>query len=109
MPRGDSLGEFEQLVLLALLRLGDDAYGLGVQRELKARAGRVASIGAIYTTLDRLEAKRLVRSETGESTAERGGRAKRIFHVTAAGRSALSDSMAAMRSMAAGLRGLGPA
>lgn len=109
MPRGDTLGEFEQLVLLALLRLGDNAYGLGVQRELAARAGRQASIGAIYTTLDRLEVKGLVRSATGDSSAERGGRAKRIFQVTGAGRQALADSMAATRSLAEGLKGFEPA
>jgi PadR family transcriptional regulator, regulatory protein PadR len=103
--RGEFLGDFEQLVLLALLRLGDDAYGLSVQSELKARAGRAASIGAIYTTLDRLEEKALVKSALGESTPERGGRAKRIFTVTATGRAALRQSIGATRSMADGLKG----
>ena len=106
MPRGEFLGDFEQLILLAILRLGDDAYGLRVQSELAKRAGRTASIGAIYTTLERLEEKELVRSAVGESTPERGGRAKRIFTVSGAGRAALSQSIGATRSMSAGLKGL---
>jgi PadR family transcriptional regulator, regulatory protein PadR len=105
MPRGDFLVDFEQLVLLALLRLAGNAYGLAVQGELTGRAGRTASIGAIYTTLDRLESKGLVESATGESTPERGGRAKRIFKVTAAGRASLRQSIGATRSMASGLKG----
>src|SRR6266851_4539058 len=62
MAKGDFLGEFEQIILLAVLRLADDAYGMEVRREIEARAGRDASIGAVYATLDRLEAKGLVRS-----------------------------------------------
>lgn len=105
MPRGEFLGDFEQLILLAILRLDGDAYGLRVQSELTKRAGRTASIGAIYTTLERLEEKGLVRSTVGESTPERGGRAKRIFTVTGAGRASLSQSIGATRSMTAGLKG----
>ncbi|MCC6536943.1 MAG: helix-turn-helix transcriptional regulator [Bryobacterales bacterium] len=107
MSRGEFLGDFEQLILLAVWRLGREAYGLGIQQELAARAGREASIGAIYTTLDRLEQKELVRSELGESTAERGGRAKRIFTVTPGGKAALRQSIGATRAMADGLKGLG--
>ena len=105
MARGEFLGDFEQLIMLAVLRLGDDAYGLRVQGELTKRAGRTASIGAIYTTLDRLEEKALVSSAVGESTPERGGRAKRIFTVTGTGRAALRQSIGATRSMTAGIKG----
>ena len=67
MAKGEFLGEFEQLVLIALLRLGDEAYGMAVRREIEARAGRDVSIGAVYATLDRLESKGLVRSRLGEA------------------------------------------
>ena len=82
MADGSPLGEFEQIVLLAVLHTGDDAYGVPVWREIEARTGRVVSLPAVYKTLDRLEAKGLVRSGVGEPTAERGGRAKRVYTVT---------------------------
>ena len=75
MSKGDHLGEFELLVLSALLRLGDDAYGVAIRAEIEERAGRNASIGAVYATLERLEKKGLIRSRMGEATPERGGRA----------------------------------
>lgn len=100
------LGEFEQLVLLALVRLGDDAYGMTVQLELARRAGRNASLGTVYTTLARLEQKGLVATRVGEPTAERGGRRKRHFTVLPAGHRALKISLAAVHRMAAGLRAL---
>ena len=103
MSRGEYLGEFEQLVLLALVRLGDDGYGLAVRRELGERAGREVAIGAVYATLDRLEQKGLVSSKLGEPTAERGGRAKRIFHLTGEGARALQRSQQAMGRMLEGL------
>jgi PadR family transcriptional regulator, regulatory protein PadR len=105
MARGDLLGSLEHLVLLALVRLGDNAYGMTVRREIEARTGRDLSIGAIYATLERLEAKGYIRSDIGEPTAERGGRAKRIFRLEAKGEKALDASQQALRSMTAGIAG----
>lgn len=104
MPRGDLLGSLEYLVLLALVRLGPDAYGMTVRREIENRTGRSLSIGAIYSTLERLEAKGYVSSSTGEPTPERGGRAKRHFQIEADGERALSTSSEAIRKMTAGLK-----
>src|SRR3990170_2205228 len=83
------LGTLEQIVLLATMRLGDDAYGMTIRDEIKKRTGRAVSFGAVYVTLQRLEDKGLVFSWVGEPTAERGGRAKRFFQVTANGRQAV--------------------
>lgn len=80
-----TLGEFEQVVLLAVLRLGEDAYGVTIRREIQQRTGRDPSPGALYTTLDRLEEKGLLRSRLGDPTPQRGGRAKRFFKLTARG------------------------
>ncbi|MEZ5283818.1 MAG: PadR family transcriptional regulator [Vicinamibacterales bacterium] len=99
----DYLGEFEHLVLLALLRLGDDAYGVTVRQEISHRTGRDVSVGAIYATLSRLEAKGFVRSRLGAPTAERGGRAKRHFRVTARGIAVVERTHHALRRMAEGL------
>lgn len=99
----DSLGEFEQIVLLALVRLGEDAYGAAVRREIAERTGRDVSTGAVYATLDRLEAKGLVRSALGEPTAERGGRAKRNFEITGEGSRSLRRSQQAFARMLEGL------
>ena len=98
------LGSLEHIVLLAVARLGDDAYGMRIRREIEARTGRDLSIGAVYTTLERLEKKGFVSSFTGEPTAERGGRAKRHFSLEAGGERALTASQAALRSMSMGLR-----
>lgn len=103
MPKGDSLGEFEQLVLLAILRLGDGAYGMQVRREIAARTGRDVSIGAVYATMDRLTEKGFVRSCWSEPTPERGGRAKRTFTLTADGTRALSRACADFQKMLNGL------
>jgi PadR family transcriptional regulator, regulatory protein PadR len=103
MPRGDLLGSLEYIVLLALVRLGPDAYGMTVRREIEARVGRDLSIGAVYATLDRLENKGYVSSTVGEPTAARGGRGKRHFRVEAAGQRALKASDEAIRSLSAGL------
>jgi len=81
-----NLGEFEFFVLSASMRLGDEAYGASVGREIEAATGRPCSIGALYTTLERLERKGLVQTRMGESTPQRGGRPKRMIRVTAAGR-----------------------
>lgn len=105
MSRG-SLGDFEQLLLLAILRCGDDAYGITVRDEIENRAGRSASLGAIYTALDRLEQKRLVSSWTGGATPERGGRAKRFYRLEAAGQAALRQSLRATKRMTAGIEQL---
>ena len=104
MPRGDLLGSLEHIVLLALVRLEANAYGMTIRREIEARTGRNISIGAVYATLERLEAKRYVRSSLGEPTAERGGRAKRLFRIEAEGGRALRSSQDAIRRMAFGLR-----
>ena len=95
------LGEFEQLVLLALLRLGQNAYGMRIRREIEERANRRASLGAVYTTLDRLEAKGFVSSWVGEPTPERGGRAKKFFKIEAPGQAVLRQSVRASVSMTA--------
>jgi DNA-binding PadR family transcriptional regulator len=79
------LGEFELILLLTILRLGDDAYGVPLSRELSQLRGRDVSIGSVYAALDRLELKGLISSSLGESSPERGGRAKRYFRVTADG------------------------
>ncbi len=92
MGKGDYLGEFEQLVLLALVRLGKEGYGMTVRRELEATSGRSVSIGSVYTTLDRLETKGLLSSEHGEPEPVRGGRARRTFHVLPEGLVALARS-----------------
>ena len=105
MARGDLLGSLEHIVLLALVRLGDNAYGMTVRREIEARTGRDLSIGATYATLERLEAKGHIRSEVGEPTAERGGRAKRLFRIEASGEAALDASQLALRNMTAGIAG----
>lgn len=97
------LGEFEHLVILALLRLGDRAYGVTVRQEIELRAGREVSIGAIYATLDRLQRKGYVRSALGEPTPERGGRSKRFFRVTGKGMSVLNETHRALKSMTHGL------
>jgi PadR family transcriptional regulator, regulatory protein PadR len=97
------LGEFEQLVLLGVLRCADDAYGVPICAEIEARTGRDVSLGAVYKTLDRLEGKRLVRSAVGEATAERGGRRKRLYQVTPAGLKALRHALAGIASMTDGL------
>ena len=104
MPRGDLLGSLEHIVLLAVARLQSDAYGMTVRQEIEKRTGRNISIGAIYATLERLEAKGYVSSFTGEPTAERGGRAKRLFQVEADGERALATSQDAIRRMTAGLK-----
>jgi len=101
------LGEFEQLVLLAILQLRDNAYGMTIRLEIQQRTNRSASLGAIYTTSERLEAKGLVSSWIGESIPERGGRAKKFFRLEATGQRALNKSCAASANMTAGLALLG--
>ena len=94
-----SLGELEYLILLALLRLGDDAYGVAVRQEIERRAGRRVSTGGLYTILARLQDKGLVSSFVGEPTAERGGRRKKHYRLEHSGRQALARTHAAIRNM----------
>jgi DNA-binding PadR family transcriptional regulator len=82
MPRLNNLGEFELMVLLSVIKLGDNAYGVPISRELEKFRARDVSVGSVYAALDRLEAKGLVVSSLGDPTPERGGKAKRYFRVT---------------------------
>jgi len=97
------LGEFEQLVLIALIRLGSDAYGVSICQDIADRTGRDVSLGAVYKTLERLEDKGFVMGRVGMPTAERGGRRKKHFRVMAAGERALRGSLAALQRMTDGL------
>ena len=92
MPSAPSLGTLELSVLLAVVRLGDEAYGLGVRRDVSERLQHDYSVGAIYTTLQRLEDKKLVTSRSTEPLPVRGGRSRRQFRVTAAGARALREA-----------------
>ena len=107
MKASINLGEFEQIVLLAILRLGDEAYGVSIRAEIAACTGREPAPGALYTTLDRMEEKGLVRSWMGEATPQRGGRAKRYFAVSKMGRAALVNAQQAYQSLLKGLNLLG--
>ena len=98
-----NLGEFEQLILLAILRLGDNAYGVTIRAELADRGGRNVAPGALYTALERLEAKGAITSRMGDPTPQRGGRAKRYVAVTAAGVQALRRAVRAYERLLDGL------
>ena len=98
-----NLGEFEQLILLAILRLRDDAYGVTIRAELAKRAGRNVAPGAMYTALERLETKGLITSRMSDPTPQRGGRAKRLVRVTAAGVKALTRAVGAYERLLDGL------
>ena len=98
----DGLGEFEQVVLLTVWRLGDGAYGATIRRELQERSGRRRSISAIYVTLMRLEKKGLVQSTLADPTPVRGGKAKRLFNVAPGG--SISDEQ--IRGLVAYIRSL---
>ena len=100
----NGLGEFEQLVLLALMRLEPEAYGVAVRDEIEKRTGRSVALGAVYTTLLRLEDKRLVATRLGDPTPQRGGRRKKYYRPLAAGRRELVASLDALRSMTQGLK-----
>jgi PadR family transcriptional regulator, regulatory protein PadR len=103
MAGRDYLGEFEHIMVLALLRLEDRAYGVSVRQEIEFRTKREVSIGAVYATLDRLESKGYVASHLGDPTPERGGRSKRFFRVTAKGVTAVNRTQRALQSMTEGL------
>ena len=99
------LGGFENILLLAVLRLDDRAYGVAIRQEILHQADKDVAVGAIYTGLDRLEHKGFVKSWTGEPTAERGGRAKKFYRVTAQGKRALNDTNEVLRRLSSGLQG----
>src|SRR5437870_3896231 len=109
MAKGDNLGEFEQLVLAALLILRENAYGMTIHEQVeKLAAGvRSVSLGSVYTTLDRLEQKGYVNSWFGGATEERGGRSKRFFEIQAAGELALKKSIKVAGNMLTGLKEIG--
>ena len=85
MRKGEYLGNFDLMLLLALQRLGEGAYGVTIARELEEETGREVVVASVYATLERLQERGLVASRLGDSTPERGGRAKRYFRITAAG------------------------
>jgi PadR family transcriptional regulator PadR len=97
------LGEFEYLMLTAATRLGENAYGAAIRQEIEDATRRRCSLGALYTTLDRLQAKGLVKTWMGDPTPQRGGRAKRMVQVTAKGVQAASDFYAAVKRVSRGV------
>jgi len=103
MAGREHLGEFEQIVLLAVLRLGDEAYGVPIRREIEARTRRTVTVGALYRTLDRLEEKGHVTSSFGEPTAARGGRSRRYFKLRPIGLRTLRASRDVLAAMWDGL------
>jgi PadR family transcriptional regulator, regulatory protein PadR len=103
MAGREHLGEFEQIVLLAILRLGDEAYGVPIKQDIEQRTGRSLTVGALYRTLDRLEEKNYVASAFSDPTPERGGRSKRYFRVKPLGLRTLRASREALTAMWEGL------
>jgi PadR family transcriptional regulator PadR len=103
MRKRDYLGQFELMVLLAILQAGEDAYGVPIAREIEDTTGKEVALGSIYAALDRLEAKGLVTSEMGDPTPERGGRAKRYFHVTGKGVRQARDAQRTLSKLWRGL------
>lgn len=104
MPATQTLGEFEQIVVLAILRLGEQAYGANVREVIATRTNRRPSAGALYTTLDRLEEKGLVTSQFGDPTPQRGGRAKRFFKVSADGIQVVARAQRSYQRLLQGLK-----
>jgi len=100
----DRLGSFEHLLLLALVRLGDETYGVPIRDDIERRTGRLVSPGAVHTALDRLERRGLVRSRLGEPTPERGGKRKRHYRLTERGADAIAEAHASLTQMAHGLK-----
>src|SRR5437868_411415 len=98
-----ALGEFEQVVLLAILRLGDSAYAVSIRDEIERNTGREVARGSIYITLDRLETKGFLRSRLADSTPERGGRAKRYYELRPRAVEALRESRRALVALWRGL------
>src|ERR1051325_2908289 len=106
MPTRTLLTDFELMILLAVLRVGEEAYGAAIAREIETTAGRTVMLGSLYAALDRMEQNRLVTSEFGEPTAERGGRAKRLFTVTAPGVRAIRATQRALIALWSGVPAL---
>jgi PadR family transcriptional regulator len=104
MPRGGFLGEFEQMVLLAVARLGDGAYGMAILEEIQDRTGTESAVASVYSALDRLQRHGYVTSDMGDPTPERGGRAKRYFRLERSGADALERARSAIDSLWDGLR-----
>lgn len=103
MERRFSLGAFDLIVMLALIRLGEPAYGVPISREIEDASGRVVAVATLYAALARLEKKGLIASQLGEPTAERGGRAKRYFRVTARGVREVRDTLRMFTSLWQGI------
>src|SRR5882724_138939 len=97
------LGEFEYLIIATAARLGDDAYGAAIRQEMEETTGRRCSLGALYTTLDRLETKGFLKTWMGEATPQRGGRAKRMVEVTAKGKHAAKEFYHAIQKVSRGV------
>jgi PadR family transcriptional regulator, regulatory protein PadR len=97
------IGEFEYLLITAAARLGDEAYGAAIREEIETATGQRCSIGALYTTLDRLESKGLLKTRMGEATAQRGGRAKRMVRLTPNGVKAAKDFYDAISRVSRGV------
>ena len=110
MNKIQNLGDFEQVLLLSVLRLKDDgAYGVSIRKEISTHTKRSPAPGAIYTRLDRLESKLMLKSWSGEATSERGGRAKRFYQVTGTGLNALKQTQQEYQSLMQGLNLFGEA
>jgi DNA-binding PadR family transcriptional regulator len=103
LGKGENLGEFEQTVLLALIRLEDNAYGMTIRQTIQDRTYRQVAIGQVYAALERLEAKDYIKSRVGGPEPIRGGRSRKLFHLTEAGEAALSRVRWMMARMADGL------
>jgi|SRR3954452_13576804 PadR family transcriptional regulator PadR len=103
MGRVSFLGEFELMVMLALMRVGDEAYGVPISQEIERQSRREVALGSVYSTLERLEKKGLVVSTLGRPTAERGGKAKRYFHATPKGMDEVQKMREALTKLWKGL------
>ena len=106
MPKANYLGEFELLVMLTVIRLGEEAYGVPISREIERQTGRDVAFGTVYATLERLQEKGFVCSALGDATPERGGRAKRYFRVTATGVRRVRETKQSLIRLWRGLREL---
>jgi PadR family transcriptional regulator, regulatory protein PadR len=106
MPKTHYLGEFELLVMLCVIRLGEGAYGVPISREIEQQTGRDVAFGTVYATLERLQEKGLLCSGLGDPTPERGGRAKRYFRVTSAGLRTVRETRQGLIRLWRGLRDL---
>jgi PadR family transcriptional regulator, regulatory protein PadR len=99
MPSRDYLGNFELIVMLSLMRLDENAYGVPISREIEETTGHEVALASVYATLERLESKGLVSSELGDPTPERGGRAKKYFHITARGLREVREARRVLRKL----------